>query len=55
MCIRMKSKDGGFTHAYTESEKEYLINLGWTVEEKPVEPVKEEPVIVRRGRKPRAE
>lgn len=55
MPIRMKSPDGGFTHAYTESEKEYLINLGWAVDENPVEPAKEEPVIVRRGRKQRAE
>ena len=30
--IRMKSPDGGFTHAYSNSEQVYLEKLGWKVE-----------------------
>ena len=28
----MKSPDGGFTHAYSNSEQVYLEKLGWKVE-----------------------
>lgn len=59
MLQRMKSPDGGFTHAYDEGEVQRLIGLGWTkevpqivkldnvvLEEVPVEPA-------RRGRPPK--
>jgi uncharacterized protein YndB with AHSA1/START domain len=35
--MRMKNKDHGVTYVYSNSERDYLINLGWELdEEKPV-------------------
>ena len=60
MIQRMKSPDGGFTHAYDEGEVQRLIGLGWVkVDEKPIvkldnvvlEEVPVEPA--RRGRPPK--
>ena len=50
--IRMKSQDGGFMHAYTESDEKYLMALGWVRESAKAEPAKVEiieAIEVKRG------
>lgn len=34
--MRMKNKDHGFTNVYSNSERDYLIKLGWELDEEPV-------------------
>ena len=34
--MRMKNKDHGVTYVYSNGERDYLIKLGWELDEEPV-------------------
>jgi hypothetical protein len=49
MIKRMKSADGGFTHAYSEGDVEYLKKLGWVEEKEPEKLAAAEMPVEKRG------